>query len=80
MQQNHKIFKLRINHKRVRKNGSPYITPLIINSPRRMIQLKADALSDYLFDTAALLFIDDAHKPTGRKAQVAHACLLSSKI
>lgn len=165
-----RFLKLRTDHKRVRKNGRPYITPLIIDSPRRFapskerktttfkrtqcqlitgahdsgksrwisrlmekqdgiwgnkhkpvhletllpmtswveneavgkwyeaqreqsedgefktewrklnLQLKADALSDYLLDTGALLFVDDAHKLTGRKAQVARACLLSTKI
>lgn len=44
------------------------------------LQLKADLLADYLLDTQALLFIDDAHKLTGRKAQIARKCLLSSKV
>ena len=39
------------------------------------LQLKADLLADYLLDTQALLFIDDAHKLTGRKAQIARKCL-----
>lgn len=43
-------------------------------------QLKADLLADYLLDTQALLFIDDAHKLTGRKAQIARKCLLSAKV
>ncbi|MCG7500028.1 AAA family ATPase [Vibrio sp. Of7-15] len=43
-------------------------------------QQKADQMADYLLDTGALLFIDDAHKLTGRKAQIARACLLSSKV
>ena len=34
------------------------------------LQLKADLLADYLLDTQAMLFIDDAHKLTGRKAQI----------
>jgi len=165
-----RFLKLRTDHKRVRKNGSPYITPLIVDSPRRFapskdrkestfkrtqcqlitgahdsgksrwlsrliekhdgiwgnqhqpvlletllpmtswveneavaqwyekrrkttenrdlktewrrlnLQMKADALSEYLLDTGALLFVDDAHKLTGRKAQVARSCLLSSNI
>lgn len=44
------------------------------------LQLKADLLADYLLDTQALLFIDDAHKLTGRKAQIARKCLLSAKF
>lgn len=44
------------------------------------LQLKADFLSDYLLDTQTLLFIDDAHKLTGRKAQIARKCLMSTKI
>lgn len=165
-----RFLKLRTDHKRVRKNGSPYITPLIVDSPRRFapskdrkestfkrtqcqlitgahdsgksrwlsrliekhdgiwgnqhqpvlletllpmtswveneavakwyekrrkttenpdlktewrrlnLQMKADALAEYLLDTGALLFVDDAHKLTGRKAQVARSCLLSSNI
>jgi hypothetical protein len=44
------------------------------------LQQKAEFLSDYLLDTQALLFIDDAHRLTGRKAQIARKCLLSAKI
>lgn len=44
------------------------------------LQLKADLLADYLLETQTLLFIDDAHKLTGRKAQIARKCLLSSKV
>ncbi len=44
------------------------------------LQQKADLLGDYLMETQSLLFIDDAHKLTGRKAQVARKCLLSAKI
>ncbi|OLQ84677.1 hypothetical protein BIY21_19915 [Vibrio ponticus] len=44
------------------------------------LQQKADLLADYLVDTQSLLFIDDAHKLTGRKAQIARKCLLSAKI
>lgn len=48
--------------------------------PKLNLQLKADLLADYLLDTQALLFVDDAHKLTGRKAQIARKCLLSSKL
>lgn len=44
------------------------------------LQQKADLLADYLLDTQTLLFVDDAHKLTGRKAQIARKCLMSSKI
>ncbi|WIG80019.1 hypothetical protein KFZ67_20740 (plasmid) [Photobacterium damselae] len=44
------------------------------------LQLKADLLSEYLLDTQTLLFIDDAHKLTGRKAQIARKCMLSAKL
>jgi len=44
------------------------------------LQLKADLLSDYLMETQSLLFIDDAHKLTGRKAQIARKCLMSAKL
>lgn len=162
-----RFLKLRTDHKRQRKDGSKYVTPLIVDAPRRFapshtrketslrrtqcqlitgahdsgksrwlsrlreqrhaiwgkkaqpvlleglmplsswieikgidswyhefsqnsdnttpwgklnLQQKADLLGDYLLDTQALLFVDDAHKLTGRKAQVARKCLLSSKI
>ncbi|CAM3147165.1 hypothetical protein [Vibrio rarus] len=162
-----RFLKLRTDHKRVRKDGTKYVTPLIVDAPRRFaasdtrvetalkrkkcqfitgahdsgksrwlsrlyeqqheiwgvakapvlleglmplsswveikdintwyeksqgdspnelpwsrlnLQQKADLLADYLLDTQALLFIDDAHKLTGRKAQIARKCLLSSKI
>lgn len=48
--------------------------------PKLNLQQKADYLADYLLDTQALLFIDDAHKLTGRKAQVARKCMMSTKI
>ena len=44
------------------------------------LQQKADLLAEYLLDTQALLFIDDAHKLTGRKAQIARQCMLSAKL
>lgn len=47
---------------------------------RLNLQQKADLLADYLLDTQALLFIDDAHKLTGRKAQIARKCMLSAKL
>lgn len=162
-----RFLKLRTDHNRKRKDGSKYVTPLIVDSPRRFapssdrkeaslrrkecqlisgahdsgksrwlsrlkdnrhqiwgkkacpvvieglmplsswievkgidkwhaekskddkaatpwsklnLQLKADLLAEYLLDTQTLLFIDDAHKLTGRKAQIARKCLLSAKI
>jgi len=42
-------------------------------------QQRADQLERYLVATGALLFIDDAHRLTGRKLQIARLCLLSSK-
>lgn len=163
-----RFLKLRTDHKRTRKDGSKYVTPLVVDAPRRFapsrdrketslrrtqcqlitgahdagksrwltrlrdtrheiwgkksqpvlleglmplsswvevkgietwyaqsdgelsedktpwhklnLQQKADLLSDYLIDTQSLLFIDDAHRLTGRKAQIARKCLLSAKI
>ena len=43
-------------------------------------QQRADLLADYIDDTRAVLFIDDAHKLTGRKLQTARACILSARI
>ncbi|WP_434363053.1 hypothetical protein NF212_25405 (plasmid) [Parasalinivibrio latis] len=44
------------------------------------LQQKADTLSEYLADTGAMLFLDDAHKLTGRKAQVARKCMLATPL
>jgi hypothetical protein len=41
---------------------------------------KAEVLPDYLRDTNAILFIDDAHRLSGRKLQIARECALASKI
>ena len=43
-------------------------------------QQRADLLADYIDDTKALLFIDDAHRLTGRKLQAARACVLAARI
>ena len=40
---------------------------------------KAQALADYLTKTSALLFLDDAHKLTGRKLQIARTFVLATK-
>lgn len=41
---------------------------------------RAEVLPDYVRDTSCVLFIDDAHKLSGRKLQIARQCALSSKI
>jgi len=41
---------------------------------------RADILPTYIQETTAVLFIDDAHKLSGRKLQVARLCALSAKI
>jgi hypothetical protein len=41
---------------------------------------RAEALPLYCEDTKALLFIDDAHKLSGRKLQLARECLLASRL
>ena len=43
-------------------------------------QQRADQLAEYIHTTRALLFIDDAHRLTGRKLQAARACVLSATI
>lgn len=52
--------------------------------PRHWTKLKAyerqDHLANYLKETGAVLFIDDAHKMTGSKMKVAQNCLRASKI
>lgn len=41
---------------------------------------RADVLADYIDQTHALLFIDDAHRLTGRKLQAARACVLAARL
>ena len=41
---------------------------------------RAEALPDYCRDTRAVLFIDDAHKLSGRKLQLARQCVLASRV
>ena len=41
---------------------------------------RAEALPLYCEDTKALVFIDDAHKLSGRKLQLARECLLASRL
>ncbi|MBE0506966.1 MAG: hypothetical protein IBX50_09650 [Marinospirillum sp.] len=43
-------------------------------------QQRSERLADYLADTGALLFIDDAHKLTGRKLELARRCVISANI
>ena len=43
-------------------------------------QQRADQLAEYILDTKALLFIDDAHRLTGRKLQAARTCVMSANI
>ena len=43
-------------------------------------QQRADQLAEYIDATGALLFVDDAHKLTGRKLQAARACVLAARI
>jgi hypothetical protein len=41
---------------------------------------RAEALPDYLNQTGAVLFIDDAHKLQGRKLQIARECALAARL
>ena len=41
---------------------------------------RCEVISDYLLNTKAVLFIDDAHKLSGRKLQIARECVLSSSL
>ena len=41
---------------------------------------RSEALPDYCAETNAVLFIDDAHKLTGRKLQIARQCVMSSRL
>lgn len=43
-------------------------------------QQRCDLLADYLLETKAILFVDDAHKLTGRKLQIARQAMLSSRV
>ena len=41
---------------------------------------RAEQLPNYLQDTGAVLFVDDAHKLQGRKLQIARECVLAARI
>ena len=41
---------------------------------------RQELIPNYLKDTGSILFLDDAHKLSGRKLQVARMCVLNSKI
>ena len=41
---------------------------------------RAEALAEYCKDTKAVLFIDDAHKLSGRKLQIARQCVMAARI
>jgi len=41
---------------------------------------RSDVLPEYLASTGAVLFLDDAHKLTGRKLEVARRCALAARI
>lgn len=41
---------------------------------------RAELLADYVHETNAVLYVDDAHKLTGRKNQIARRCILSARI
>ena len=43
------------------------------------IHQRADRLADYLAENNAILYIDDAHKLTGRKCQIARSCMMGCK-
>ncbi|OQW98338.1 MAG: hypothetical protein BWK73_52680 [Thiothrix lacustris] len=41
---------------------------------------RQELIPDYLKDTGAVLFVDDAHKLSGRKLQLARMCVMNAKI
>lgn len=41
---------------------------------------RASRLADYLHEKNAILYIDDAHKLSGRKCQIARECMLNAKL
>lgn len=41
---------------------------------------RAEILSEYCDQTKCVLFIDDAHKLSGRKLQIARECLINSRV
>lgn len=41
---------------------------------------RQECIADYLRETRSVLFIDDAHKLSGRKLQLARLCALNSKV
>lgn len=43
-------------------------------------QYKLALLSEYILENKAIVFVDDAHKLTGRKAQIARECVMSANL
>ena len=41
---------------------------------------RSELLPDYCKDTGAVLLLDDAHKLTGRKLQIARQCVLAARL
>lgn len=41
---------------------------------------RVEALPDYLRDTGSVLFLDDAHRLSGRKLQIARECALAARL
>lgn len=61
---------------RLEKLDAPNLKPW----PKINQQQRCDLIADYLLETKSVLFVDDAHKLTGRKLQLVRQAMLSSRI
>ena len=66
------------NRERDFQTGDPDYRPRFWDKLNQ--QQRADLLPDYLSDTRAVLMLDDAHKLTGRKLQIARQCVICARI
>jgi hypothetical protein len=62
--------------------GTKVIADPVTNAPWAKVPAwrRQELIPDYLKETGAILFVDDAHKLSGRKLQVARMCALNAKI
>jgi hypothetical protein len=62
--------------------GTKVIADPATNAPWAKVPAwrRQELIPDYLKETGAILFVDDAHKLSGRKLQVARMCALNAKI
>ena len=63
-------------------NDSQTALPLDDRQPWKKLKQheRSEALAAYCEDTGAVVFVDDAHKLTGRKLQLARKCIMATRL